>query len=361
MGNLLCMLLGILLAFAAVGLIVRRAVRPMAAASSYRNVAWRLGLDADTRGVSMQGFLDRRRLFVGEVFQAGVSNTRTHVRAVLDLSAPLGLGLLATKRHADRLERFRRVKVQRLEVGDPEIDEALELRAFEPERAKALFTDEVRDAVCRLLDAWPDIQLTDHWVQVRLPRHPKSDRELLALVEAMRAVGQALASARAALPASPEAAAFIPAWDALAARRGLVLDPFLPALTGTIAGQDLVVHAARREQGFGADLFITFPDHPPLGLQLSPQRAPDGFWSVGQDIQVGHQAFDDAFVIKGYDPNTIRGLLGPEVRAVLLDLTRHADLKLHDLGIELHTETTDPQTLDALFDGCAELVRSLAW
>ena len=44
---LLCLLVGIALPLVAAGVLLRRGLRPLAAATAYRNAAWRLGLDVE--------------------------------------------------------------------------------------------------------------------------------------------------------------------------------------------------------------------------------------------------------------------------------------------------------------------------
>ena len=58
--------------------------------------------------------------------------------------------------------------------------------------------------------------------------------------------------------------------------------------------------------GYGSELRVGFQELRRFGLRLKPQLGPDGYSSVGQDIQVGDEPFDRAFVIKGYDPAAVR-------------------------------------------------------
>lgn len=361
MGNLLCLLTGILLPFLVLGLAVRRGLRPMAAASAYRNVAWKLGLEADTRGVSLQGYVDRRRLFVGEVVDHDGRRRRVQVRAVVDLDVPLGVGLWVRPRQQRRLRLRRRAPTTSLQLGEPALDEALEVRAFEADVARGLFDDEVRGALADLVEHYRDVEITDHWVRVHLSRHPSSDRALLALVDALKRMAVALERARQTLDPPEAMARLVPAWQGLAERLQLQLLPALPCVTGTVDGRAIRITPVRREDDWCADVRLVFADHTALGLQLAPQRAEMDRWSIGQDIEVDDPAFDDAFIIKGFDPRTIRAALGPDVRAALLALQGRASVRVDDVVLQLEDAPVDADVLASLVGDALQAAHALGW
>lgn len=352
MGNLLCLLTGLLLPFLALGLAIRRGLRPLSAASAYRNVAWQLGLEADTRGASLQGYVDRRRLFVGEAGDPGST-----VRAVLDLATPLGLGLRVRR----RARTWRRQQEAGLRLGDPELDEALTIEASLPDRAQALFVDEVRTALSAMLALHPDLDLDDHHVSVTLTRAPSSARRLLELVQRMRALASALEQARAQLPPPPEMEAWIAPWATLADTLGLTLDRRLPALRGVLDGHEVQVGCVRRPDGYRADLRVVFHGHDPTGLVLTPQQGTQDVWTIGQDILVGDEAFDEAFVIKGYDPVRVREILTDEARAALLELLEAGRPVLDDQDLDVYEIPLDPDALETHLRQAVAVARGLRW
>jgi hypothetical protein len=329
----------------------------MAAASAYRNAAWRLGLEADTRGMSVQGYLDGRRLFVGQVLEPGSQRPTRTVRAVLDLSVPLGLGL----RLRSHKRRWGRVRPEGETTGDPDLDAHLGWRAIDLSRGQAVLTDEVRQALLDLVEQTSAIDISDDWVRVVLRRTPSRDTGILQLVETMRRVAVALESARLTLPCPPEVEERRHDWAELAERTGLQLEPELPALSGTYEGYEVQIYVSRRPGGFRAYVRLQFPEHRPIGLRVERQDGPDGFWSVGQDIQFGDPPFDDRFVIKGYDPAVVRAAFPPETRETMLGLDELGTVVVQDLYVEVLELPLETPHLQQTLERCVTLARQVRW
>src|SRR5690349_9958453 len=109
----------------------RRGMRQLQIASTYGDVARELGLDVDTRGVSLQGHLGDQRLWVGEVMVGHGPDRRMVCWGVLDLERPLGLGLLMRRRGlSERL--FRRPRGVRITPVDPDLDRHVEIHGDDP-------------------------------------------------------------------------------------------------------------------------------------------------------------------------------------------------------------------------------------
>lgn len=358
MGNLLCLLLGLLIPVLALGFAASRGFRPMAAASAYRNVAWRLGLDADTRGTSMRGHLEDRRLFVGEVVDEEDGRRRRSVVAILDLATPLGLGLVMRKR--DR-RGFRRTRAPSLPTGDRKLDELVELRAFEPERAGALFNGDVRDTVRRLLKLGTDVEITDLWVRVRLRRPPSSEAVLRSLVDALRQTVLTLEASRVAIGPSPALAERASVWAELAQRLGLVEDPAYPALAGVREERPVRVVATRTDDGFSADVQVGFRPHPPTGLTIVGRDESAAASLVGQDITLGDRTFDDVFVVQGWDPGAVRRKLDADVRSALLALTTRGEVEVSDRALVVRGVSVDTDALDASVRAAETLAVAIGW
>lgn len=362
MSSLLCVLVGIALTIGGLWLAARRALRPLSAASAYRNVAWRLGLDADTRGTSLRGLLDGRPVFVGTVTELHGHKRSTEHRAVIHLGLPLGLGLHIRPRRRRMTDRFRRrAHLQGLRTGNQELDALVEVAAADPDRARALLDDTVCEHLLQLFQRRPDSEVSDHWIHVQLRQPITRERTLTQVIEQLDRLARALETSRRAVPIAPELETVLPAWRDLSAELGLQLDPHLPELAGQWGGHPLTIRCSRVEDGYRADIRLTFTEHPPKGLRVYPQTAPDGFWNVGQDIQFGEPDFDAAFVIKGYDPRTIRQLCNAEARVALLALAGYGTLDVTDHRVELTHVPLSPSSLRRVVGHVDELARALGW
>jgi hypothetical protein len=114
-------------------------------------------------------------------------------------------------------------------------------------------------------------------------------------------------------------------------------------------------------EGYAATLTLWFRQHPELGFLLRPQVEPDGYWSVGQDIQIGDAVFDSAFVIKGYDPNTVRLKLSESARRAILALRAHGDLLVDDRALVLTGLPPDPTIVRNLLTDAVLVAKALGW
>jgi hypothetical protein len=350
----LCLLLGIAIPLGVIWAVLRRGARPIAVAAAYRDVARRLGLQVDTRGLSVHGYLDGRRLWVGEVME-GYGKTRRHeVRGVLGLSTPLGLGLVVSRRP-------RRRRKPESVLGDEALDERVSVRADDLGRAVALFQAPVRETLRALTDRWPDVVLTDHEVRVELSAaEPTADR-LEELIRRMVALANAAETAREAVPVPEPLVPQVAGWTALAEARALEPLPSLPGMRGTIEGRGVLAAARRDHDGFAAEVRVTFRDHPSLGLVLLPQPEDAPFWVRGQDIEVGDRRFDDAFIVKGYSPQVVAARLSAEARERLLDLARSGRVEVDDHGIVVTGVGLDARFAERALDLALAAADALGW
>jgi hypothetical protein len=341
---LLCLAIGLALPIAATVLVLRRARRQLATSSAYREVARGLGLEVDTRGVSLHGVRDGRVLWVGEVLVGHGPERRTEVHGVIALRRPLGPGVV--------IRRKRSRKDLGLPLGEPELEKALVARAHWAEGLDALLEAGGRAVLRGLLATTPRIDLTDARLRLRLKRPPAGRAALGALVEQLEQAAAALEAARAHGPPVPAVLTWD--WEGLARRHGLDLDRALPRLHGFLGGwpaEILPTLAGGRPRAWVAVRFAPAED---TGLRIHPQRQPDGDLREGQDIELGHPVFDAAFVVKGYDPEAVRARIDASVRRALL--------ALHGWGIpalddhQLIVDDVDPHVLDDVLEAVAELV-----
>ncbi|TNE84449.1 MAG: hypothetical protein EP330_30005 [Deltaproteobacteria bacterium] len=355
----LCLLTGAAFPLWVLFLLARRAWRQLAVSEAYREASRRLGLTLDTRGLSIRGYLQERRIWIGEVMVGYGKQRETEVRGILRLDRPLGLGLLVRRRGGRRLLRRRRSA--QVITGDAELDRVLEFRADNPDRVRELINERVAAAVHTLMRRWPDIVLTDHHVRVYLGQSETSAEALEDLVRAMDAVANALVEVRAEIAPPPGLTPFVDTWRPLAADLGLDFEENFPAMSGTIDGLAVRVVARRAAERYVAEIRVAHETHKDLGLRLFPQHGPDGYWSVGQDIQVEDEAFDRAFVIKGYDPDRIREILSDEARATMLQALEIGPVEVDDHLLQLGEAPLDPATLADAVRLVVQAARTLSW
>lgn len=359
MTNLLCLLLGCLLPVLALGLMVRRGFRPVAAAAAYRNLAWKLRLDVDMRGRGVRGEVDGRSLFIG---LADPARSTGPVTAVLDLTMPLGVGLHVRPRGmANRIRRRAPGSRSELSMKDADLDAAFEVTALEPASADALWTEPVREALTRLRAQFKDVVIDDVAIRVTSPTPITVEKRLQALIDDLKALGDALHAAREPAPLPPALADVVPSWSALADAHGLALSPQRPAMSGSLHGRTFHATCGRSEAGFSACLRVTWRDHRPTGLVLRPQRPSDTPGSAGQDIQLGEPGFDHALVVKGYDPAGIRALLHGRAQTALTSLAAIGEINMTDRSLHISGLPTDAARLVEVLDQVNELGAALDW
>lgn len=358
--SILALFVGMGLAAWAAWLVVARGKRQIDAAMAYRGVARSLELEVDTRGVSVQGHLGDRRLWVGEVMVGHGPDRRTAVWGVVDLQRPLGLGLQVRRRGlSERV--FRRRRAPGVELGHA-IDRRVEVLGDEQARVRHLIGDrEVRQRLTTLMDLHPDVVVTDSSVRVHLDRPLTTERALAALVDGMLELAAALERSRENVPPPDRLARWVDDWSELATHNDLRFESWLPAVTGRVVGGRLVLSVVRTERGYTADLRLYVASHRALGLRIRPQVEPDGYWSVGQDIQLDDEAFDQRFVVKGWDPGKIRDLIDEPARLALLAATELGVLHVEDARIHLSRLPMDASALQVAIDRVVAVARGLGW
>ena len=326
-------------------------MRQFQVAEAYADVSRQLGLDVDTRGLSLQGYIAKQRVWIGTVM-VGHGPERKEVNwGVMDLPRPMAMGVLVRRRGlAARM--LRRSGAPSGTTGDAELDRLFEIQGDSPDHTRALFTPKVRAALNLLVERWKEVAITDRGVRVYLARAENTPGRLRDLVDAMYRLTRLLDEARASLPAPERLANLNDEWLALIQSHGLELDRTGPTAHGIIQGTQVQITPRRTATGYDATLRMWFPTPGKTGIQIRPQTRPDGYWSVGQDIQVGRDQFDDAFVIKGWDPERIRIMLDESARAALIAIAEHGQPEIDDQrlcvqGLPLCTSTIQQVLNDA--------------
>ena len=356
----LCLLLGIALPLLVIGFVVRRGVRQLAVASAYREVSGRLGLTADTRGVSLQGFVGHRRVWIGDVMVRFGRERYSEVRGVVALTRPLGLGLWLRRRGlSSRALRRRRVGPE-VSTVERTVDRLFQVNGDDSSRVRALLQPAVVEALVALVDERPRVVVTDVDVRVTLGAAPTDPDALYRLVERMVRLAQALEEARLVVPAPDPAVGWVLPWRAVAGHTGLDFQESLPGFSGAVGARRVWATMAREPDGYRAVLSLWFGPHAPVGLVVRAAAGhDDAGHAVGQDIVVGDVAFDDAWIIKGWDPDEVRALMGPSARAALTSLGARGQVALDDRVLEV--TNVDPGVIEDVLTDAHRLADAFGW
>jgi len=355
---ILCLALGSAIPVALLFFAVQRGVRQLAVAQAYAEVARRLGLEVDTRGVSLQGHLADRRVWIGQVMVGHGTDRHSTTWGVVDLDRPLGLGLLLRRRGlSERL--FRRSRAPEATLSNADLARLVEARGDDPSRIRSLLTEEVQQTLAAVMRRWPDVVVTDHSVRVFLKKPEARGDRLQSLVDALLHLASTLEKARRDVDVPERLQAEASGWADLAGALNLDVEPWLPALSGTLEGHRVVLAIRRQSGGYAAELRLRFGAPSDIGLRIRPQVEPDGYWSVGQDIQVGDARFDAAFVVKGYDPLTVRETLNATARDALMVLAATGPVEVDDKYLLVRGLPLSPATLSDLLATALSVARAM--
>ncbi len=337
LGSLGCVGIGSALTLTGLWLLLRRGWRQLAVASTYQEVAREVGLWADTRGISIQGHLGDRRIWVGEVLLRHGPDRRTVTWGLVEFARPLGLGLRIGPRQRRWLGNSDAVT-----LADPKLAHRYQVRGDDPQTIGALIRADIQVALERLAAGWPALRVTDDEIRVDLAEPEATPQRLRALLDALIELAARIEESRGTLPPPPGARDQVPAWTAAAATLGLSCDSRYPALHGSFSGRRVLIIARLTRTGWTSEVRVWFRAHAETGLRITPQLAPDGYWNVGQDIQLGDEGFDRAFVIKAWDPLWVAERFDAILRAELSALAASAELEVDDRTLVVRNLTLDP-------------------
>lgn len=179
-------------------------------------------------------------------------------------------------------------------------------------------------------------------------RHEGAVQRYRAAFDALTHAARTILARRAADPAPWEREVHAN-WPAVAAAWGFAVDAPQYRLSAKVHGRDVLVCPTidRDPLDSSKDLFTTkvririgLPDG--VALSLARQNG-DGFFRRifrGQDVILGDEAFDAAFVVKGEPEAFVRSALGPTVRAHLSSLRASGyEVTLHDGVLDVYAPT----------------------
>ena len=162
-------------------------------------------------------------------------------------------------------------------------------------------------------------------------------------------------------PSTEALQAWVEPWRTLAQAHELDFADHLPGIHGTWKGHAVTVWFSRDSKGDLADVRLDFGPHRALGLHIQPQNAPQGDASLGQDIHFEEPAFDDAFVIKGYDPGGVLSTCVPQARAALLELGQLGHVDVSDVRIVVSGLPPTPDVLERALVLASTVAHAFAW
>ncbi len=270
---------------------------------------------------------------------------------------PLDLGLHLRRR--DVLAS----PIDLMELGDDDIDAEFRLSADEPDRARQLFTADLRAHLVALNRKSYDFRLRDDGCAVYQDFDLYVDQAWLtgafyAAARTAALVASACSKVDPALPVLEHGRAL----GALAAERGLAFGT-APLVAQGRHGGTLLQIGAERTGRRAHHLFARAGFEAELGIGLSIRRAGllDGARTLlgGQDIVLGDQAFDRHFLVRAEAHREHVGtLIDPASRLALLEIDgRAGPVTINDRGVTVWPipPSLEPRDLVWLVDALREV------
>lgn len=259
-----------------------------------------------------------------------------------------------------------------IEVGDAAFDAAFEIKAHEPERARALFGPELRAILLPWKDAGDLFHVDDQGVHLSVRTGTfYSEPEAAQIVQNTRAVAhlaRAFAQALGRVPPSPALGAHVEAWRSFAHAHGLELAATPLRMRGAIVragyrGVDTVPFSARvvplGDREYGVELRVRVDLEPPFLLRVRPARWYD--FIERHYEETGDTAFDGELRVTTDDPEAAKRALRKSVRDALLSLQReHAGVAVEDGELMVRTRTMiEPTAFGDVVDRMAVIAREM--
>jgi hypothetical protein len=342
--SLACSFAGAAFTLFAIWLIVRRGIGQLAAAHTYRSVAEKLGLQPDTRGSSLHGFINGRRLWVGP--QTRRTGPQRLV-ATVALAQPLGIGLVVQRESQwNHYKRF--VSSLRAEPSTWKRPNILSVSSSFPQVANAILDESTKQILYEMASRWPGLRINDYAVRINLVNPIILQSTLHQLVLDLCHIANTLEKRRIISQPPPYAAALSSDWNRIAQPRNLRMEPNGPVIFGNLGSA--VIAIAPNAHGRSATINVVREMPNDIGLLISDQRRADVENIAGQDILVGDGLFDDAFIIKGYDPDQIRTLLDLSTREAILRLKQISRVRIDDHALTLRNISVSTTVIDAAID-----------
>lgn len=278
------------------------------------------------------------------------SSTVEYTGALARIDPPLFLGLGVTGHgFFDRL-----FGASDIRLGHPEIDKALQIEGFEPERVGRLLDPRdggAGDVLSRMLEALAghELHVSDSVVCVSREGTLFEPPAIVAMLERAVALSDALRLRRGAVPPSDGERAQQTEWQRFALAHDLSFDPPRMIVRGTAARA--YVHIALETEGQLVRTAVTtrFPQSVGVGFAVRPTACPSFLQGLfSQDIDVGDPEFDRSFRVTGVPEAAVRAALArPTLLRMLTALTRHCvEIQLTDTQLFMRLPGACPRAAD---------------
>lgn len=263
-------------------------------------------------------------------------NRRTYTAVLARIDPPLFLG--ATLRTQGFLDDL--FAGPDIVLGEPLTDGQLNIQGFDAQRVREFFRwddAEAQNALAHLRNASKfGLYATDTMVELS-DSGVESDPAFIArrLDIAASAAG-ALAARRMRMPFSRNEELQLAEWQRFADTSGFKLDARRMKLTGVTAGSNIELALETEGKNVYTAVSVRFPMPIPFGFTLRRTNAPSFLQGVfSQDIEIGHPAFDDLFIVSGNPPGHVRHLLTRNpVPDLLVALGRRStEVQMHHEGL----------------------------
>lgn len=313
---------------------------------------------------ALEGVLDGQRVSIRQVHG---EFTLVDFEAFFDPPADLQL-LLAPEGVVSKVKAL--FGGRDIQVGDPEFDAAFQIRAHEPERARALFGPELRKMLMPWRAAGNTFRVDDHGIYLSLTAGtyytPPAAELLVQNGRALAALARAFSAAFETLPPARALAPHVDAWRAFAEARALEFRPSPLRITGALprasyrgeGGVPFVARAVPIGDDFGVELRVRIEPRPEFLLRVRPVHWYD--FAERHHVGTGDAAFDRTFRVTSDAPDAALQLLNGDVRAALVALHgEQAGVSLEDGELAIRTEhMIEPTAFPALVDRLADAARA---
>ncbi|MGE0791218.1 MAG: hypothetical protein AB7S26_36430 [Sandaracinaceae bacterium] len=253
-----------------------------------------------------------------------------------------------------------------IEVGDPRIDGAFDVRADEPERARALLDPQVCAALLAFKRANTRFHVSDEaifFAPIQGAYSSPSREELTHDIRAIVRLASAIHDAMRHVPSSTMLATYIDAWRAHAHAHDLQFSATPLRVWGMVEGTWVGARATAAEGGYGVDVRLRFTPRLPFDLHVRPVRFFDFLPRAGGAVhtKTGDAAFDREFCVTTTQEARARAFLDARIRGVLETLRReHGDVVLSQDGLSVRASSmTDPTMFTRVAERAVSMARVL--
>lgn len=325
------------------------------------NVAARLGmrrLDEEIVG-ELDGAYVGARLAFDSKYERSVARWTIYAR----FHPPLDLGLGIAPRRAAIVPP---ASGWPLPTGDRAFDRAFEVRADEPDRARAFvrgFWDALRHRPFTALDLFI---ISDEGVAMQEPEDRVDEGSLVARLQAAQQLVAWVDGVRDRVGPPTPLRGLYPRWSEFAREVGFTMTTMPFGITGRIRGAAVRATTVRvGPQEYRLEMEVTFDRSLALGLLLQPMRTVDRVKDLfgAEDQLLGDPDFDRTFLVRVSDLAGAKELFDDELRRLVLSV--HHDVgavSLMDEGlvVRLPHVPPDPAGVPAMLERLLGLAHAIA-